>query len=162
MLLFLQSNAAGVQSVFWMNGILWVTLFTGFFAALLIGRKHHRELKLWIEKVKKHEQQLRALDEMRSELISEINHDLKNPLTSLQGSLALLEGGMAGPLSKEGKKMTKIAVDNCEKLSELVNELIELESESTAPLLEEEKMILLKNFSERHHKIVSKKSASHS
>jgi len=160
MILLMQSTAAGVQSVFWMNGILWVTLFTVFFAAVLIGRKHHREMKVWMEKIKKHEEQLRVLENMRAELISEINHDLRNPLTSLQGSLAILDGGLAGPLSKEGKKMAKIAANNCERLSELVNELIELENESTAPLLEEEKMMLLKNFSERHQKTLAKQAAA--
>ena len=46
---------------------------------------------------------------------------------SMRGSLGLLQGGVAGELTEEGQGLVTIAMQNCERLVRLVNDLLDLE-----------------------------------
>ncbi len=70
---------------------------------------------------------LKDLDRMKDRFIAVASHELRTPLTSMRGSLGLLHGGVAGKLSAEARSLVDIAVQNCERLVRLVNDLLDLE-----------------------------------
>jgi len=70
--------------------------------------------------------ELREADHHRRELVTHVSHDLRTPLTSLQGyleTLSLKEGGLS---PEERREYLQTALDHCRRLSTLVSELFEL------------------------------------
>ncbi len=67
------------------------------------------------------------LERMKSEFIAMLTHDLKTPLTSIHGILALLEEGVLGRLSEQGVEMTKRVRITCKRLLRLINDMLDLE-----------------------------------
>jgi len=70
---------------------------------------------------------LKDLDRMKDGFIAVASHELRTPLTSMRGSLGLLQGGVGGELSEEAQGLVGIAMQNCERLVRLVNDLLGLE-----------------------------------
>ncbi len=84
-----------------------------------------------------------ALDRLKSEFVSIVSHELRTPLTSIRGSLGLVAGGALGELSPEAKALLEIASRNSERLSNLINDLLDSEKiESGAALFKLERMAL--------------------
>jgi len=68
-----------------------------------------------------------ALDRMKDEFISTVSHELRTPLTSLRAALGLVaSGSLAGKPEKE-KQMLEMAVSNSDRLTQLVNDILDLE-----------------------------------
>jgi PAS domain S-box-containing protein len=73
----------------------------------------------------------RAVDRMKDEFLSIVSHELRTPLTSVRGSLGLLESGVAGELSQNARQMVEIAVDNTDRLTRLINDILDIERMTT-------------------------------
>ena len=71
--------------------------------------------------------QRREVDRMKNEFISVVSHELRTPLTSIRGSLDLLNSGVLGQLSPQAQSMTSIAVESSERLTRLINDMLDLE-----------------------------------
>lgn len=71
------------------------------------------------------------LDRIKQEFLSVVSHELRTPLASIRGALALLEGGVAGPLAPDGARMVSIALLSSERLSRLLDDLLDLERLTT-------------------------------
>jgi signal transduction histidine kinase len=67
------------------------------------------------------------IDRLKSEFITTVSHELRTPLTSIRGSLGLLAGGAAGDISLSAMKMVDIAYKNSERLTRLVNDILDIE-----------------------------------
>jgi len=68
----------------------------------------------------------KQMEIMKNEFISTVNHELRTPLTSIQGSLGLLMA-MCGDVDEKGKRLLHIAHDNCQRLTRLVNDILDIE-----------------------------------
>lgn len=69
----------------------------------------------------------KAVEQMKDEFISIVSHELRTPLTAILGSLKLLATGKLGDLSTAGRRMLEIAVNNTDRLSRLVNDILDLQ-----------------------------------
>lgn len=67
------------------------------------------------------------IEQMKNEFISTVSHELRTPLTSIRGSLGLVIGGVAGLISDEIKNLLSIAYNNCERLTRLINDMLDIE-----------------------------------
>lgn len=72
--------------------------------------------------ISKHMQAERA----KSEFIAAVSHELRTPLTSIKGSLSLIQSGNAGPVSDSVDKLTGIADRNCDRLIQLINDILDI------------------------------------
>lgn len=70
---------------------------------------------------------LKEVDRLKSEFVTTVSHELRTPLTSIRGSLGLLAGGVTGVLPDKAKALVKIAMENCERLVRLVNDILDSE-----------------------------------
>ncbi len=83
--------------------------------------------------------QLKETDQLRRELVANVSHDLRTPVTSLQGyleTLVLKEGALS---PQERQRYLDIAVAQSKRLGELIGELFELaklNSQEMRPRLE--------------------------
>ena len=64
---------------------------------------------------------------MKNEFLSVVSHELRTPLTSIRGSLGLLAGGRLGELPERAASLVDIAVQNSERLTRLINDLLDIE-----------------------------------
>ncbi|NEO86821.1 MAG: PAS domain S-box protein [Spirulina sp. SIO3F2] len=67
------------------------------------------------------------ISQMKDEFVSVVSHELRTPLTSIHGALKLLKTGRLGCLSERGEDMLGIAVRNTERLTQLINDILDLE-----------------------------------
>lgn len=64
---------------------------------------------------------------LKNEFLSTASHELRTPLTSLKGSLQLVAGGVMGKLPAKIKPLIEIASNNSERLSKLVDDILDME-----------------------------------
>jgi signal transduction histidine kinase len=64
---------------------------------------------------------------VKSEFISTVSHELRTPLTAISGALGLMAGGAAGELPGKMGDMVDIALKNSQRLSFLINDLLDME-----------------------------------
>jgi len=69
----------------------------------------------------------KRLDRLKDDFVSTVSHELRTPLTSIAGSLALMVGGAAGPLSETMLRLLTIAHKNSERLVRLINDILDIE-----------------------------------
>jgi len=70
---------------------------------------------------------LRQAEQFKQEFLAMITHDLRTPLTSIEGILSLLADGVYDGNPDKGKKRIETARANVQRLLRLVNELMDLE-----------------------------------
>ena len=71
--------------------------------------------------------QRREVDRMKDEFLSVVSHELRTPLTSIRGSLGLLASGKLGDLGPRAESMVTIALQSSERLTRLINDLLDIE-----------------------------------
>jgi len=68
-----------------------------------------------------------AFDKTKDEFISTVSHELRTPLTSIKGALGLVLSGAFGEFNESATKMLNIAHRNSDRLSLLINDILDLE-----------------------------------
>lgn len=87
----------------------------------------------------------RKVEQLKNEFVSIVSHELRTPLTSIKGSIGLLLGGAVSKLDEKTSSLLKIAYNNCERLIQLINDMLDMEKiESGNILLHIEKFDLAK------------------
>lgn len=71
-------------------------------------------------------EELRLLDQAKSEFVSIASHELRTPMTSIKGSLSLLTSGVMGEVESGSLKLLKIAEVETDRLIRLINDLLDL------------------------------------
>jgi PAS domain S-box-containing protein len=71
--------------------------------------------------------QRQEVDRMKNEFLSVVSHELRTPLTSIRGSLGLLDSGRLGELTPRAGSMVAMALQSTERLTRLINDLLDLE-----------------------------------
>ena len=72
-------------------------------------------------------EEARQANRVKSEFLSTVSHELRTPLTAIGGSIGLLSGGAMGALSPEVQGLLQIAQKNSQRLSQLINDLLDVE-----------------------------------
>ncbi len=68
----------------------------------------------------------KELEALKNEFLANISHDLRTPITCIRGSLQLLCDTSVNQLSPTQEKFAKLALNNVERLSRLINDLLDL------------------------------------
>ena len=69
----------------------------------------------------------KRVDRMKSEFVSTVSHELRTPLTSISGALGLIAGGALGEVPAKAREMIAIAHKNSQRLTHLINDLLDME-----------------------------------
>lgn len=83
------------------------------------------EQQIWafIQDITEH----KRIEQMKNEFVSAVSHELRTPLTSISGSLGLITSGMLGMLPPNVQSMLDIARKNAQRLTLLINDLLDME-----------------------------------
>lgn len=78
------------------------------------------------ETLKKANEELKKLDQIKSDFVSKVSHELRTPLTSIKNAVHLLASGKSGPINENQERFLLIAVRNIDRLAEMVNDILDL------------------------------------
>lgn len=73
-------------------------------------------------------------EKLKDEFISTVSHELRTPLTSISGALSLMVNGVMGEIPEKIKSMLHLANKNGQRLSFLINDLLDMEKLSAGQL----------------------------
>jgi two-component system OmpR family sensor kinase len=79
-----------------------------------------------VERIQIQMENLKQADRLRRELVANVSHDLRTPLATLQGYVETLLLKNKCLSEKDRKHQLEIAIQHCQRLSNLVDELFEL------------------------------------
>ncbi len=69
----------------------------------------------------------KRIERMKSEFVSTVSHELRTPLTSIRGAIGLVLGKASAGMSDKAKMLLETASRNCERLTLLINDILDLE-----------------------------------
>ena len=119
--------------IFRSTGLIIVLLLTLLF---YLDMNHQRSLSLAVEErteeLSKAYEKLNSLDKMKDEFISNVGHELKTPLVSIEGYSNLVYDENMGSLNEQQKKAMEVIVRNSKRLEGLINSLLYLSVETGA------------------------------
>ena len=84
------------------------------------------ESAILYEEIKDTNIKLAKAEEVKSEFISIVSHELKTPLTSINSSIDILLKGMAGEINPATERFLNIVKSNSTRLSALIYDLLDL------------------------------------
>lgn len=84
------------------------------------------ESAILYEEIKNANIRLEQLERLKSDFISIVSHELRTPLTAIKNSLDIVINGKTGELSPAGHKFMDMAKRNVERLSGIINDLLDL------------------------------------
>lgn len=70
--------------------------------------------------------QFKELDRMKSDFIATVSHEFRTPVTSINMSVDILNQGILGPLNERQKELIDSAREDCQRLTKLARELLQL------------------------------------
>ena len=68
----------------------------------------------------------KEIDEMKDNFISQVTHELRAPIISVQKSINLLLKGVVGKINKTQKKFLSLAVKDLNRLEKLINDILDM------------------------------------
>lgn len=69
----------------------------------------------------------KRIERMKNEFVATVSHELRTPLTSIRGSLGLVSAGVAGKLPERAAGLVSMALNNCERLTLLIDDILDME-----------------------------------
>lgn len=84
----------------------------------------YQESKAALEKLQAAYEELKSLDRMKSEFLSNVSHELKTPLVSIRGYGELLYDEKLGALPQAQKSALEAIIRNADRLTRLINSLL--------------------------------------
>ncbi|MCW8899692.1 MAG: HAMP domain-containing histidine kinase [Gammaproteobacteria bacterium] len=81
---------------------------------------------LFYSLVKKEEVKRKKAEAIKEEFVTIVSHELRTPLTSINGAIKLLENGHLGNTLDEMKPYINMASENIDRLSNLVNDILDV------------------------------------
>lgn len=90
-----------------------------------IGQMHSTFNSL-AQRVISNMEQLKTLDQAKSEFLSIASHELRTPLTSIKGSLSLMRSGIVGQMNEMADNLLTIAENETDRLIRLINDILDL------------------------------------
>jgi signal transduction histidine kinase len=74
---------------------------------------------------------LEEADRVKTDFVANMSYELRTPLTSIGGFAELLAGGYAGELAPKGKDYVAAILESVERLSKLINDVLDLTTGDT-------------------------------
>jgi signal transduction histidine kinase len=88
--------------------------------------KAQEELKKRDEILVKTNKELERLNELKSDFLSTVSHELKTPLTAIKGYVSLMKNSKIGPINQQQYKCLAIADERVDHLNNLISDLLDL------------------------------------
>ena len=89
-------------------------------------RERTAELEATYRELESSHMRLRELDQLKSDFLGNVSHELRSPLAAIKGYVDNLLDGVAGPLADKPQHYLGRVRDNADRLSRMVSDLLDL------------------------------------
>jgi signal transduction histidine kinase len=89
-------------------------------------KKTEDELKEALKKLEIANKELRRMDQMKDDFLSNVSHELKTPMISVMGYIGMILKEKVGSLTEQQKKFLEISYKNLRKLGKNIDDLLDL------------------------------------
>lgn len=96
-------------------------------------RDDHGNVTGWIS-VTRDISERKRIEQMKADFIATVSHELRTPVTAIAGALSLAQSGKFGDYGDGIARLLKLASTNSQRLSLLVNDILDLEKLSAGKL----------------------------
>lgn len=86
------------------------------------------------------------MEQMKNEFVSMVSHEMRTPLTAIQGSLGLIIGKNSQDLNERTNRLLNIAHNNCLRLAYIINDILDVQRIEVGKLELHLQPISLKDF----------------
>jgi len=93
---------------------------------VLDDKQRFVSLKGYITQLESANQELKRVDEMKSEFVSVASHELRTPLTTIKNAVQLVLRGKAGEINENQTNFLALAEKNINRLTNILNDLLDL------------------------------------
>jgi two-component system, sensor histidine kinase and response regulator len=93
---------------------------------VLDERQRFISLKHYATELERANQELKKIDEMKSEFVSVASHELRTPLASIKNAVQLILQGKTGEINENQAKFLSMAERNINRLTGILNSLLDL------------------------------------
>jgi PAS domain S-box-containing protein len=87
--------------------------------------KVNEDLELRTRELDQFNAELRKLDQMKSNLLANVSHELQTPLVSIRGYTEMILKGRLGPTSEEQRRGLELSLRNIDRLISMIDNLLE-------------------------------------
>jgi len=119
--------APPLESHLWSQFITVVFVLFFVIQCSIIFLKLYRDGLDQMDELRLERDRARAALETKSQFVSVVSHELRTPLHSIMGSLSLLSSGALSTAPEREAKVLNIAHRNSQRLSKLINDLLDLQ-----------------------------------
>ena len=120
-------TAQGYQAIIYKILVFLSVSFVGyqFIKNIKIEAEQKKEIELLADKLKKANDDLKELDQTKSNFLSMASHELNTPLSAIEGYLSMIiEEGIGGKLNKVHKEYLTKVFTSSKRLAHLVHDLL--------------------------------------
>jgi signal transduction histidine kinase len=96
--------------------------------------KRARDLARINRELEERQRQIEQLEQMRQDLVQQMVHDLRGPLSSIHAAISLALQGALGPLTAPARKVFSRAKESSTRLVEMIASILELANAEDKPL----------------------------
>jgi DNA-binding response OmpR family regulator len=93
---------------------------------VLEERQRFVKLRDFATQLEKANQELKRIDEMKSEFVSVASHELRTPLAAIKNAVQLILQGKTGEINENQKNFLSMAERNISRLTNILNNLLDL------------------------------------
>ncbi|WP_088625472.1 cell wall metabolism sensor histidine kinase WalK [Oceanicola sp. 22II-s10i] len=135
-----------------LSSYIWLQFFTVAFVMYFILDVSRLYLGMYkknlahLESLEEEHEKVKAAFRVKSNFVSTVSHELRTPLTSIKGSLDLMAAGSLGPVPDHLKSVLDLAGRNCERLSALINDILDVQSLEAGRFVSELKPLSVEDF----------------
>jgi signal transduction histidine kinase len=108
------------------RGDIGVVIFISMMVSLLGFLAGYGMLKSVINRVIYYAAKAKNSDQMKSEFVASVSHELKNPLSVIKMNLSNLKDGLFGEVNEKQKKAVELSQDVIDRMTYLINDLLDL------------------------------------
>lgn len=112
---------------------IWLEFFTIIFVLYFIADTSvkfylgYRQSREQMKRIKEEHARTQAALEVKSQFLATVSHELRTPMTSIAGSLQLIDHGALGEVPQNIKTAISMAARNGQRLAALIDDLLDLQ-----------------------------------
>ena len=84
-----------------------------------------RRLEEHVQQLERANEELKAVDRMKTDLLANVSHELRTPLSAIRGYVEFMSDGNLGPVSEPQSKGLSICMRNIDRLNKNINMLLD-------------------------------------
>ena len=89
-------------------------------------KKTNEGIRILYKELEKKNEELRKLDQLKSDFLSIVSHELRTPLATIREAVSQILEGLLGPTTAKQQEFLGMCLENIERLGRIINNLLDL------------------------------------